>query len=79
MHNSDDIEVPFELRSLNAIQVAQLLGYSSTYIRDQLSLKPGFPKRVDSDGHPRWLAKDILEWRAAIQAERINRGRRIRR
>lgn len=58
MHEpSIPVEIPFELRSLSSAQVAQLLGYSHTYVMDNLSARPNFPKRVDSDGHPRWLAE----------------------
>lgn len=79
MHESETQgEVPFELRSLNAEQVADLLGLSRSYVRDNLSARPDFPKRADSDGHPRWIARDILEWRANLQAERSS-GRRRRR
>ena len=78
MNASEEIQIPFELRSLNATEVAALLGLSPTYVRDHLAAKPDFPRRADNDGHPRWIARDILEWREAIQAGRQGRRRRSR-
>lgn len=78
MSAAEKIEIPFELKSLSAAQVAELLGYSKTYVRDNLSVRPDFPRRADNDGHPRWVAKDILEWRDAIQAGRLGHRRRLR-
>lgn len=69
-------EIPFEYRSLNAAQVAELLGLSKSYVRDNLSARPDFPKRADNGGHPRWIAKDILEWRIGVQQRRNRRQRR---
>ena len=78
MSDADQVQVPFELRSLSAAQAGELLGYSATYVRDHLACKPSFPKRVDSDGHPRWIAKELMEWRESIQADRQGRRRRRR-
>lgn len=77
-NEANGVQVPFELRSLNAAQVAELLGLSRSYVRDNLSARPDFPRRSDIDGHPRWIARDILEWRDAIQAGRQGRRRRSR-
>lgn len=78
MGAAEKLDVPFELRSLSAAQAGELLGYSATYVRDHLACKPGFPKRVDNDGHPRWIARELLEWRESIQADRLARQRRSR-
>lgn len=67
--------IPFEHRSLSAAEAGELLGYAATYVRDQLSSRPGFPKRADNDGHPRWIAGELLEWRQANQASRQARRR----
>jgi hypothetical protein len=74
MNSVRSLEIPFELRSLNAEQAGELLGYKATYIRDHLACRPDFPKRVDSDGHPRWVAGELIAWR-----EDNRRGRRARR
>jgi hypothetical protein len=63
-------EIPFELRSLNAEQAGELLGYTASYIRDHLACRPDFPKRVDSDGHPRWIAGDLIAWRETNRIDR---------
>lgn len=70
--------IPFELRSLDAKQAGELLGYSATYVRDQLACKPDFPRRADNDGHPRWIAGELIAWRAANQAGRQARRRSSR-
>ena len=67
--------IPFEHRSLSAAEAGELLGYAATYVRDQLSCRPGFPKRADNDGHPRWIAGELMEWREANQASRQARPR----
>jgi hypothetical protein len=63
-------EIPFELRSLNAEQAGELLGYKASYIRDHLACRRDFPKRVDSDGHPRWIAGDLIAWREGNRVDR---------
>ena len=68
--------IPFEHRSLSAAEAGELLGYAATYVRDQLSCRPGFPKRADNDGHPRWIAGELLQWREANQASRQARRRK---
>lgn len=73
MHRPD---IPFELRSLDAEQAGELLGYKATYVRDHLACRPDFPKRVDSDGHPRWIAGELIAWRAANRVGRRTRRRR---
>ena len=66
--------IPFELRSLDAESAGELLGYSARTVREELACKPDFPKRVDRDGHPRWIAGELIAWR---EANRV--GRRARR
>lgn len=68
--------IPFEHRSLSAAEAGELLGYVATYVRDHLAYTPGFPKRADNDGHPRWVAGELLEWREANQASRQARRRK---
>lgn len=68
------VAVPFELRSLDAVAAGELLGYTARTVREELACKPDFPKRVDSDGHPRWIAGELLAWREANRA-----GRRVSR
>lgn len=72
-------QIPFELHSLDAEQAGELLGYSARYVREDLACRPDFPKRADGDGHPRWIAGELLAWREAIQAGRQARRRRSRR
>lgn len=69
--------IPFELRSLDSAEAGELLGYSARTVREELACKPDFPKRVDSDGRPRWIAGELLAWRAANQAGRQGRRRRL--
>jgi hypothetical protein len=78
VEKTKESSIPFELRSLNAVQAGELLGYSATYVRDQLACKPDFPRRADNDGHPRWIASELLEWRAVNQAGRQARRRKSR-
>lgn len=60
--------IPFELRSLSAIEAGELLGCTDRHVRERLATRSDFPKRVDQDGHPRWIAGELLEWRASNQA-----------
>lgn len=71
-------QVPFEFRSLDAEQAGELLGYSARYVREDLACRHDFPKRVDGDGHPRWIAGELLAWREAIRTGRQARRRRGR-
>lgn len=67
--------VPFELRSLDAEAAGELLGYAARTVREDLACKPDFPKRVDQDGHPRWIAGELMAWR---EANRVGRKARRR-
>lgn len=58
--------IPFELRSLDADAVGELLDYSGRHVRDVLSVKPEyrFPAPCSLPGqHRRWMAGEVLEWR----------------
>jgi len=68
--------IPFELRSLDATEAGELLGYGPRYVSERLACRPDFPKRADPDGKPRWVAGELLAWREAIQAGRQVRRRR---
>ena len=78
MSAAERLSIPFELRSLDAEQAGELLGYSARYVREDLACRADFPKRVDGDGHPRWIAGELLAWREAIRAGRQVRRRRSR-
>ena len=65
-----ELEIPFHLRSLNAVEAGALLGYTRRYVCEVLAAKPSFPKRCDSNGQPRWKASDLLAWRDAQQKAR---------
>lgn len=76
MSAAEKVAIPFELRSLDATQAGELLGYTARTVREELACKPDFPKRVDSDGHPRWIAGELMAWREANRASRQARRRR---
>lgn len=78
MGAAEKINIPFELRSLDAEQAGQLLGYAATYVRDHLACRADFPKRADSGGHPRWIAGELIAWRESNRADRQARRRRLR-
>ena len=61
-------DVPFELRSLDAAAAGGLLGYEPRTVREDLASKPGFPKRVDAGGNPRWIAGELMAWRESNRA-----------
>lgn len=71
-----ELSVPFELRSLDAKAAGELLGYPPRYVTERLACLPDFPKRVDRDGRPRWVAGELLEWREANRSSRSVRRRR---
>lgn len=68
--------IPFGLRSLDAKAAGELLGYPPRYVTERLACLPDFPKRVDRDGRPRWIAGELLAWREANRADRQARRRR---
>lgn len=68
--------IPFELRSLDAAAAGELLGYTARHVAERLACLPDFPKRVDRDGRPRWIAGELLAWREANRADRQVRRRR---
>ena len=42
--------------------VANFLGYSYNFVRNDLACKPDFPKRLDRFANPRYSRDSILEW-----------------
>jgi predicted DNA-binding transcriptional regulator AlpA len=52
--------IPFEERWLSLAEVAILLGYEKRTAAKRVLLAD-FPK-PRRDGHPRWLAKEVMAW-----------------
>lgn len=67
--------IPLDMRWLDADGVGALLSYAPRYVLENLSCRPDFPEplRLDAKGHPRWHAKDIMEWAQS----RRDRKRRV--
>ena len=74
---SDADGTPFEQRWLSAREVAILLSYSQRYVTNTLKHVPGFPT-PQRNGHPRWLAGELMEWQLANRAAQQDRRRRPR-
>lgn len=47
--------------------VANVLGYSVNYVRNELQHQPGFPAKLDRFKQPRWDRAAILDW-AGVQS-----------
>ena len=48
-------------RYLDAKAIAEFLGYSYPYVRDQVVHRPDFPKPLRL-GHARWLKSEVARW-----------------
>lgn len=70
MSAAERVAIPFELRSLDAEQAGELLGYTPRHVCERLAARPDFPKRVDAGGRPRWIAGELIEWRDSVQRRR---------
>lgn len=71
--------IPFELLALDAEEVGALLGQTRRYVLERLAPLPGFPKPCTPAGfQKRWIAGEILEWRAASRASPPARRRNRR-
>jgi predicted DNA-binding transcriptional regulator AlpA len=56
----------FELVALDAEEVGALLGQHRRYVLERLAPLPNFPRPCSLAGQQkRWIAGEILEWRAA--------------
>lgn len=42
--------------------VANFLGYSYNFVRNDLACKPDFPKRLDRFAQPRYSRESIMKW-----------------
>ena len=42
--------------------VADLLGYSYNFVKNDLQHQPDFPAKLDRFKHPRWSRDSIMEW-----------------
>lgn len=47
--------------------VADVLGYSVSYVRNELQHQPGFPAKLDRFKQPRWDRSTVLAW-AGVQS-----------
>lgn len=70
---SDESQVPFELRAINAEAVGELLGLAGRTVLETVACRPDFPKRV-SMKPASWVAGEVLVWRDANRG-----GRRVHR
>ena len=46
--------------------IATFLGYSQTYVKNNLQNKPGFPAKLPNFAHPRFSRRDVMAW-AGVQ------------
>lgn len=46
--------------------IADVLGYSVNYVRNDLQHQPGFPPKLDRFKQPRWDRSTVLAW-AGVQ------------
>lgn len=72
---NDKFVIPMEDRSVDSDAAGELLGYTGRHVRESLAALPGFPKRCDNDGHPRWIYGELKAWRESNQASRQVRRR----
>jgi len=47
--------------------IADVLGYSVNYVRNELQHQPGFPPKLDRFKQPRWDRSTVLAW-AGVQS-----------
>jgi len=47
--------------------IADVLGYSVNYVRNELQHQPGFPHKLDRFKQPRWDRSTVLAW-AGVQS-----------
>jgi len=47
--------------------VADVLGYSANYVRNELQHQPDFPAKLDRFKQSRWARQDVLAW-AGVQS-----------
>lgn len=64
------MNVPFEYVIWNAQQCADYLGKDKATFLKRIQWQAGFPQRSQMEGHPRWNAKQVVEWaNAGITSE----------
>jgi len=73
---SDQSQVPFELRAINAEAVGELLGLAGRTVLETVACRPDFPVRV-SMRPATWIASEVLAWRESNRAGRRVRRRRV--
>jgi predicted DNA-binding transcriptional regulator AlpA len=56
---------------LTARDIAKILGVCERYVSEHLSLRAGFPDRLDIPGRKRWLESEILDW---IETKRLRKA-----
>lgn len=52
------------IKKIDTAGIAQLLGYSRTYVTDKVTKRPDFPKPVIAlnQKHKFWNESDVIQW-----------------
>lgn len=50
------------IQFISARKLAEILGLSYTFVRDELVKREGFPSRYRFGGAYRWELRDVMEW-----------------
>lgn len=73
-------KIPFLLKSLDADEVAELLGVSKRFFVDRLQFHPLFPKQATPAEHrPRWIAGEVVDWRIDARPKLKRKTVRVKR
>lgn len=72
-------KIPFMLKSLNADEVAELLGVEKRYFQERIAYMPGFPMQANpKDQRPRWIASEVIDWRIDVRPKIRRKSVRVR-
>ena len=52
---------PPDCRYVGIEQIASMLNYSESHVKNRIICAPGFPK-PSRIGHPRWKMSEVVEW-----------------
>lgn len=73
-------QIPFMLKSLDADEVAELLGVTKRYFQEQIACHPQFPRQANpKEQRPRWIAGEVVDWRIHARPALRRKSSRVKR
>jgi predicted DNA-binding transcriptional regulator AlpA len=70
------VVIPVDVDLWDVKHITAFLKFSENYVRTRVCVQPGFPSAIRiTGGHPRWRARDVIEWAEQCNLRKPGRPR----